>query len=206
MISPQVMIVTGGGRGIGAATARLAAQRGYAVCVNYLGNTETAGTVVGDIESAGGRGLAVKANVADEAEVERLFATVDRELGRVTALVNNAGLAGHIDRLDAAPSETIRERSERFIASLGDTAPLELAILATTSRIGGGAAVDAEIASYAITIVDPSTPAQRIVAALRAHQPPVIARIVDGRVFIDLRTVAEKDENALRAAITTLKV
>ena len=104
----MIMIVTGGGRGIGAATARLAAQRGYAVCVNYLGNAGAAEAVVQDIEAAAGRGIAVQADVAAESEVERLFETVDRELGPVTALVNNAGLAGHIDRLDAAPSATIR--------------------------------------------------------------------------------------------------
>ncbi len=108
-------------------------------------------------------------------------------------------------RMLSAPRSAIRGRAERFIASLGDTSPLELAIVATTSRIGGGAAVDAEIPSYAVTIVDPSTPAQRIVTALRAHRPPVIARIVDGRVLIDLRTVSERDEDALRAAIAALK-
>ena len=109
MTSSQIMIVTGGGRGIGAATARMAAARGYAVCVNYLGNAGAAAAVVHDIEGAGGRAIAVRANVADEAQVERLFETVDRKLGPLTALVNNAGLSGHIDRLDAAPSETIRQ-------------------------------------------------------------------------------------------------
>ncbi len=105
----MIMIVTGGGRGIGAATARLAAKRGYAVCVNYLGNAEAAEAVVRDIEGAGGRAIAVQADVAAEAEVESLFETVDRELGQLTALVNNAGLAGRIGRLDAAPSTTIRQ-------------------------------------------------------------------------------------------------
>jgi NAD(P)-dependent dehydrogenase (short-subunit alcohol dehydrogenase family) len=105
----HVMIVTGGGRGIGAATARLAASRGYDVCVNYLGNAAAAEAVVRDIEGAGGAAIAVQADVAAEAQVERLFETVDRELGPLTALVNNAGLAGKIDRLDAAPSATIRQ-------------------------------------------------------------------------------------------------
>ncbi len=104
-----VMIVTGGGRGIGAATARLAASRGYDVCVNYLSNAAAAEAVVRDVEGAGGRAIAVQADVAAEAQVERLFKTVDRELGPLTALVNNAGLAGKIDRLDAAPSATIRQ-------------------------------------------------------------------------------------------------
>ncbi len=103
------MIVTGGGRGIGAATARLAAERGYAVCVNYLGNAEAAEAVVRGIEDAGGRAIAVRADVAAEAEVERLFETAGRKLGTLTALVNNAGLAGRASRLDVASGETIRQ-------------------------------------------------------------------------------------------------
>ena len=110
MTDSQVMIVTGGGRGIGAATARMAAQRGFAVCINYLGNAEAAEGVVRGIEDAGGRAIAVQADVAAEAEVERLFETADRELGPLTALVNNAGLAGRASRLDEASGETIRHQ------------------------------------------------------------------------------------------------
>src|SRR5690606_4845673 len=81
-----VLIVTGGSRGIGAATARLGATRGYAVAVNYNRNPSHAEKVVGEIEQAGGRAVAVQADVSREAEVVRLFETVDHELGRVTAL------------------------------------------------------------------------------------------------------------------------
>ncbi len=88
----QIIVVTGGGRGIGAATARLAAQRGYAVCVNYIRNTAAAEQVVADIHNAGGRAIAVQADVSTEAGACSLFETVDRQLGRVTALVNNAGI------------------------------------------------------------------------------------------------------------------
>ena len=73
MTEPQVLIVTGASRGIGAATARLAAQRGYDVCVNYLGNAEGAQAVVRDVESAGRRAVAVQGDVAREDDVERLF-------------------------------------------------------------------------------------------------------------------------------------
>ncbi len=90
MTDPQIMIVTGGSRGIGAATARLAATRGYDLCVNYLGNVEGAQSVVRDVEAAGRRAIAVQGDVSKEDEVARLFETVDRELGTVTALVNNA--------------------------------------------------------------------------------------------------------------------
>jgi NAD(P)-dependent dehydrogenase (short-subunit alcohol dehydrogenase family) len=88
----KVIVVTGGSRGIGAATARLAADRGYAVCVNYVRNREAAERVVADCRRAGAEAVAVQADVAAEAEVVRLFETVDRELGRLTALVNNAGI------------------------------------------------------------------------------------------------------------------
>ena len=91
MMKP-ILLVTGGSRGIGAATARLAAARGYAVCLSYRSNAAAAAAVVADIERAGGKAIAVAADVAQEADVLRLFETVDARLGRLTALVNNAGI------------------------------------------------------------------------------------------------------------------
>jgi NAD(P)-dependent dehydrogenase (short-subunit alcohol dehydrogenase family) len=96
----KVALVTGAGRGIGAATARLAAERGYAVCVNYLRNRAAADAVVGQITKAGGKAIAVAADVASESEVAKLFETVDKELGWVTALVNNAGMLEKQSRLE----------------------------------------------------------------------------------------------------------
>jgi NAD(P)-dependent dehydrogenase (short-subunit alcohol dehydrogenase family) len=96
----EVLVVTGGGRGIGAATARLAAERGYAVCVNYLRSREGAEAVAGTIRRAGGRAIAVRADVGDEGDVVRMFAAVDAELGPVTALVNNAGVLERQCRLE----------------------------------------------------------------------------------------------------------
>ena len=87
-----ILIVTGGSRGIGAATATLGAARGYQVAVNYNRNPDHAAAVVGEIERAGGRAVAIQADVSIEADVVRLFETVDRELGPVTALFNNAGI------------------------------------------------------------------------------------------------------------------
>lgn len=97
----KVMLITGASRGIGAATARLAAQRGYAVVINYQRQTEAAEALVGDISRGGGSALAVQADVADEAAVIRLFAAVDRHFGRLDALVNNAGMLEQQMRLEA---------------------------------------------------------------------------------------------------------
>ncbi|MCA1930430.1 SDR family oxidoreductase [Rheinheimera sp.] len=88
----KILIVTGGSRGIGAATAKLAAAQGYQVCVNYLTNQQAADAVVADIRSAGGTAVAMQADLAVEAEIVELFQRVDLELGPVTALVNNAGI------------------------------------------------------------------------------------------------------------------
>jgi len=94
-----VMLITGGGRGIGAATARLAAQRGYAVCVNYLRNRDAAERLVGEIEKSGGRAKAVAGDVAREADVIRMFDEAQK-LGSLAALVNNAGVLERQTRLD----------------------------------------------------------------------------------------------------------
>jgi NAD(P)-dependent dehydrogenase (short-subunit alcohol dehydrogenase family) len=94
------MLVTGGGRGIGAATARLAAERGWAVAVVYRDRAADAERVVADVESAGGRAVALRADVADEAAIVAAFEAADR-LGPLTALVNNAGITGEVTRVDA---------------------------------------------------------------------------------------------------------
>lgn len=96
----KVMIVTGGGRGIGAATARLAAHDGYAVCLSYLNNENTANDVVSDINKMGREALAVRADISVEDDVIRLFKQVDSTLGCVTALVNNAGILEKQSRVE----------------------------------------------------------------------------------------------------------
>ena len=88
----DVLIVTGGSRGIGAATALIAGRNGYAVCVNYLKNEEAAEKIVNEINSNGGRAIAVCDDISLEEEVVDLFQTVDVQLGTVSALVNNAGI------------------------------------------------------------------------------------------------------------------
>lgn len=88
----EVILITGASRGIGAATALLAAQRGYAVCVNFRADRSAAEQVVHSITAAGGRAMAVAADISKESDVERLFETCDRDLGPLSALVNNAGV------------------------------------------------------------------------------------------------------------------
>src|SRR5712691_2585081 len=101
----KILLITGGSRGIGAAVARLAARRGYSVCVNYLKNREAATRVVADVEALGTRAIAVAADVAVEADVTRLFETCDKRLGTLSALVNNAAILEtqmRVDAMDAA--------------------------------------------------------------------------------------------------------
>ena len=88
----KVLVVTGASRGIGAAVARMAGRRGYRVCVNFLASGEAADAVVADITASGGEAIAVQADTSREDDVERLFQAVDRQLGPLTALVNNAGV------------------------------------------------------------------------------------------------------------------
>ena len=102
-----VIIVTGGSRGIGAAVAQSAAARGYAVAISYVSNSAAANAVVDGIVKAGGRAIAVKSDVAVEADILHLFQTVDKELGTLTALVNNAGILEHQSRFDELSADRI---------------------------------------------------------------------------------------------------
>lgn len=104
----EITIVTGGSRGIGAATAKLLAGHGHAVCVNYVNDKKAADAVVDDITKAGGRAIAVKADTANEAEVLAMFERVDKELGTLTGLVNNAGINGNRKRVDELTADEIR--------------------------------------------------------------------------------------------------
>lgn len=96
----KVVLITGASRGIGAATALLAARQGYAVAVNYASNSLAADEVVRQIRASGGQAVAVQADVADEAQVLGMFAKIDAKLGRLTALVNNAGVVDVTARVE----------------------------------------------------------------------------------------------------------
>jgi NAD(P)-dependent dehydrogenase (short-subunit alcohol dehydrogenase family) len=104
-MTAKTVLITGGGRGIGAACALLAAERGYKVCINYRTDDGSASAVVTAIENAGGTAVAIQADVSDELAVERMFALVDERFGRLGALINNAGVLSRqmrVEQMDAA--------------------------------------------------------------------------------------------------------
>lgn len=106
----KIILITGGSRGIGAATAKLAAARGYRVCINYHSNQAAAQSVVDDIIQRGGQAIAVAADIAQESEVVALFEVIDQQWGPVNALVNNAGILEkqiRVEDIDAARLQRI---------------------------------------------------------------------------------------------------
>jgi NAD(P)-dependent dehydrogenase (short-subunit alcohol dehydrogenase family) len=106
---PGTLLVTGASRGIGAAVALAAAREGYRVAINYVSDRKAAEKVAAEIEKAGSKALIVKADVAREDEIKRLFEEIDQKLGRLTHLVNNAGIVGRSSRLDAAEPAMIKQ-------------------------------------------------------------------------------------------------
>jgi NAD(P)-dependent dehydrogenase (short-subunit alcohol dehydrogenase family) len=111
-MSERTLLITGAGRGIGAATALAAAHAGWQVGVNYVADEASAQAVVGAIAAGGGRAAALRADVADEAAVERLFDEAAARLGPVTHLVNNAGVPGRIGRVEALDAAVLRRTFE----------------------------------------------------------------------------------------------
>ncbi|MDT3735787.1 MAG: SDR family oxidoreductase [Denitratisoma sp.] len=150
----RIILITGGSRGIGAATARLAAAEGYAVCIAYLRNSQAAEAVVREIAQDGGKAIAVSADVSAEADVVRLFERVDAELGRVTALVNNAGILEkhmRVDEMDAA-------RLSRVLAAnvTGSFICAREAVKRMSTRHGGSGGAIVNLSSVASTLGSPN--------------------------------------------------
>lgn len=150
---PRVLLITGASRGIGAATALLAAQRGYRVCVNYRANREAADALVRGITSAGGEAIAVAADVANEADVARLFKTCDDALGPVWGLVNNAGILEQQMRLDAMEWD----RWQRVFATnvFGSFACAREAVRRMSTKHGGRGGVIVNVSSVAARLGSP---------------------------------------------------
>jgi NAD(P)-dependent dehydrogenase (short-subunit alcohol dehydrogenase family) len=135
-----VVLVTGGSRGIGAATALGAARAGYAVAVNYAANEPAARRVVQAIEADGGRAIALQADVADEDQVLAMFRRVDAELGPLTALVNNAGVVDRTARLDEMSHARLKRMFDiNVIGSL--LCAREAVRRMSTARGGSGGAI-----------------------------------------------------------------
>lgn len=147
----KVLIVTGASRGIGAATTKLAALQGYAVCVNYLTNQQAAEAVVAEIQASGGIAIAMQADLSVESQIVALFERVDQELGPVTALVNNAGILeqqsslldmdeGRLQRVFAAnvigPMLCAREAVKRMSVKLGGKGGAIVNVSSVASRLG----------------------------------------------------------------------
>jgi NAD(P)-dependent dehydrogenase (short-subunit alcohol dehydrogenase family) len=149
----KVLLVTGASRGIGAATARLAAQDGWAVAVNYTANSLAADEVVRAIRATGGRAIAVQADVADEAQVLRMFETIDAKLGRLTGLVNNAGVVDVTARLDEM--SVARWRRMFDINVIGSLLCAREAVRRMSPRHGGSGGAIVNVSSAASRLGSP---------------------------------------------------
>lgn len=149
----KVMIVTGGGRGIGAATSLMAAKYGYAVAVNFRNNRESAEAVISTIEKQGGRAIAVQADISNEDDVAAMFKSVDEHLGSPTALVNNAGIvdepcrvanmsAARVERMMkinvVGPFVCTREAIRRMSTDHGGAGGVIVNVSSAASHAGGG--------------------------------------------------------------------
>lgn len=150
----RILVVTGGSRGIGAATAQLAAGHGYAVAVNFRTNREAANQVVRTIEQAGGTALAIQADVSVERDVCTLFETVDTHLGRLTALVNNAGILEKQMRLE----DFTAERVSRILATnvTGAFLCAREAVRRMSTRRGGQGGAIVNVSSGAARLGSPN--------------------------------------------------
>jgi len=104
-----VLLIAGGSRGIGAATARLAAERGYDVAINYVSRADAAGAVAEAVKKSGGKAVTLQGDMAKEADIVRVFDDATKALGPVTHFVHSSGIGGKNSRLDAASAETIRD-------------------------------------------------------------------------------------------------
>lgn len=148
------MLITGGSRGIGAATARLAAQAGYAVCITYRQNQAAADAVIADIAAVGGQAIAVAADVAVEQDVLHAFEQVDARLGPITALVNNAGILEQQMRLD----QMSVARVQRILATnvLGSFICAREAVRRMSTRYGGAGGAIVNVSSMAARLGSPN--------------------------------------------------
>lgn len=148
-----LVIVTGGSRGIGAAICRRLAQDGYAVAVNYATRPEAAAGVVQEITEAGGQAAAFPGDIAQEADVDTLFATAQSRFGRVAGLVNNAGITGGTCRVDELTLETLNRTLA--INVVGTILASRAAVRAMSTRHGGAGGAIVNLSSVAARLGGP---------------------------------------------------
>jgi NAD(P)-dependent dehydrogenase (short-subunit alcohol dehydrogenase family) len=149
----KILLITGGSRGIGAATAQLAAQLGYTVCITYLRNRAAADAVVAGIAASGGRALAVAADVGAERDIVQLFKHLDSAVGPVTALVNNAGVLEQQMRVDQMDADRLQRIFTTNVA--GPFLCAREAVLRMSTRYGGGGGAIVNVSSGAARLGAP---------------------------------------------------
>ena len=149
-----LILITGGSRGVGAATARLAAARGYDVAISFVSSESAAVAVAADVEAAGRRALAMRADSADPAQVARLFAAIDRTFGRIDVLVNNAAIIARQSRLE----DFGFERMQRIFAvnSIGPMLCAQQAAKRMSTRYNGRGGVVINVSSASARLGSPN--------------------------------------------------
>jgi len=145
-----VLLIAGGSRGIGAATARLAAGQGYDVAVNFKSNSNAAAQVVEAVKAAGRKGVALQGDMAREADIEGVFDAAVKSLGPITHFVHSAGIIGPYSRLDEVATETLREVLD--LDTLGAMLCLRAAIRRMSTKHGGSGGAVVMLSSMAATI------------------------------------------------------
>jgi NAD(P)-dependent dehydrogenase (short-subunit alcohol dehydrogenase family) len=150
----KVVLITGASRGIGASTALLAARQGYAVAVNYSANSLAADEVVRKIRQDGGSAITVQADVADEAQVLAMFEKVDAKLGRLTALVNNAGVVDRTERVDGMSVARLKRMFD--INVIGTMVCAREAVKRMSTRYGGEGGAVVNVSSVASRLGSPA--------------------------------------------------
>ncbi len=153
-MSPPIMLITGGSRGIGAATALLAAARGWQVAISYKANAQAAAQLVNRIQSSGGKAMAVQADVTSDAEVLKMFKAVDEQLGSLTVLVNNAGMLEQQRRLD----QMDLDRWQRVFSAnvFGSFLCAKQAVLRMSTKHGGLGGAIVNVSSAASRLGSPN--------------------------------------------------
>ncbi len=153
MPQPRIAIITGGGRGIGAAIALQAAGQGYDVCINYAADARRAQEVADACRDAGARAVAVQADIADPDHVERLFSACDRELGPVSLLVNNAGIVGAATTVENLSDAALQRTFQVNVFGAIYCARAAIRRMSTANGGSGGSIVN--ISSIAATLGSP---------------------------------------------------